>query len=250
MSGQEDRLKAVEPETANCGQQQRHDTLTKSERVCSRNTVEQLFGGGQSRAMSAFPIRMVYMMTDRQEGEPAAQMLVSVPKRCFKRAVKRNRVKRQVREAYRHLKHGVIEAMTARQHDKKVVMAFICIDSNLHPTDRIARKMQNLISRLEERINGKEQAHERSEQGNGLLKDFLKGCNPCREGCKGAVRPCHEGAGVASGAAHLVLSTFHNALHPTLMPFHTHLLRIWPAGSPEARPHKRIAADPLAHLAL
>ena len=91
-------------------------------------------------------------------------MLVSVPKRCFKRAVKRNRVKRQVREAYRHLKHGVIEAMTARQHDKKVVMAFICIDTNLHPTDRIARKMQNLLSRLEERISGKEQAHERSEQ--------------------------------------------------------------------------------------
>ena len=164
MSGQEDRLKAVEPETANCEQQQRHDTLTKSERVCSRNTVEQLFGGGQSRAMSAFPIRMVYMITDRQEGEPAAQMLVSVPKRCFKRAVKRNRVKRQVREAYRHLKHGVIEAMTARQNDKKVVMAFICIDNNLHPTDRIARKMQNLLSRLEERISGKEQAHERSEQ--------------------------------------------------------------------------------------
>ena len=164
MSGQEDRLKTVEPETANCEQQQRHDTLTKSERVCSRNTVEQLFGGGQSRAMSAFPIRMVYMITDRQEGEPAAQMLVSVPKRCFKRAVKRNRVKRQVREAYRHLKHGVIEAMTARQHDKKVVMAFICIDNNLHPTDRIARKMQNLLSRLEERISGKEQAHERSEQ--------------------------------------------------------------------------------------
>lgn len=164
MSGQEDRLKAVEPETANCGQQQRHDTLTKSERVCSRNTVEQLFGGGQSRAMSAFPIRMVYMIIDRQEGEPAAQMLVSVPKRCFKRAVKRNRVKRQVREAYRHLKHGVIEAMNARQNDKKVVMAFICIDNNLHPTDRIARKMQNLLSRLEERISGKEQAHERSEQ--------------------------------------------------------------------------------------
>ena len=164
MSGQEDRLKAVEPETANCEQQQRHDTLTKSERVCSRNTVEQLFGGGKSRAMSAFPIRMVYMITDRQEGEPAAQMLVSVPKRCFKRAVKRNRVKRQVREAYRHLKHGVIEAMTARQHDKKVVMAFICIDNNLHPTERIARKMQNLLSRLEEHISGKEQAQERSEQ--------------------------------------------------------------------------------------
>ena len=157
MSGQEDRMKAVELETAECQQQPRH-TLHKSERVCSRNTVEQLFGGGQSRAMSAFPIRMVYMLTDKADEEPAAQMLVSVPKRCFKRAVKRNRVKRQVREAYRHLKHGVVDAMNRQYPNKKVVMAFICIDAHLHPTERIERKMYNLLSRLQERIEG----HERS----------------------------------------------------------------------------------------
>ena len=81
------------------------NTLSKSERVASRNTVETLFGGGHSRALSAFPLRMVYMLAPRAEGEPAAQMLVSVPKRWFKRAVKRNRIKRQVREAYRTSKH-------------------------------------------------------------------------------------------------------------------------------------------------
>ena len=152
MSGQEDRLKAVEPETANCGQQQRHDTLTKSERVCSRNTVEQLFGGGQSRAMSAFPIRMVYMMTDRQEGEPAAQMLVSVPKRCFKRAVKRNRVKRQVREAYRCNKHSLAAAVAAMEGNKDLSLAFVWLDDNLHPSAEVEKRVQRLLQRLEEKL--------------------------------------------------------------------------------------------------
>lgn len=133
-------------------QQHRRDTLPKAERVASRTTVEELFGGGHSRAMSAFPLRLVYMLSERKEGEPRAQILVSVPKKCFKRAVKRNRVKRQVREAYRHLKHGVTDAMAIHHPGKRLVMAFICIDSSLHPSDTIGRKVGNLLGRLEEKL--------------------------------------------------------------------------------------------------
>ena len=96
------------------------NTLSKSERVASRNTVETLFGGGHSRALSAFPLRMVYMLAPRAEGEPAAQMLVSVPKRWFKRAVKRNRIKRQVREAYRTSKHQLLADIAAGRKYMKV----------------------------------------------------------------------------------------------------------------------------------
>ena len=142
-------------------------TLAKSERVCSRTTVEQLFGGGGSKAMSAFPLRLVYMLADRRADEPQAQMLVSVPKRCFKRAVKRNRVKRQVREAYRHCKHGVADVMLRQHPGKTLVMAFICIDGHLHPTSRIADKVQNLLQRLEEKLGtapvtaqGQDDSHE------------------------------------------------------------------------------------------
>ena len=71
-------------------------TLCKEERLVGRKLVETLFKGGGSRSMSYYPLRIVYCLVAREEAP--VRILVSVPKRCFKRAVKRNRVKRQVRE--------------------------------------------------------------------------------------------------------------------------------------------------------
>ena len=127
-------------------------TLRKSERVCSRTTIETLFGGGHSRAMSAFPLRMVYMLAPREEGEPAAQIMVSVSKRWFKRAVKRNRVKRQVREAYRQNKLIVTSAVETLCPGQKVVMAFIFIDGTLHPSTTVSRKVTALLARLADKL--------------------------------------------------------------------------------------------------
>ena len=131
------------------------NTLSKSERVASRNTVETLFGGGHSRALSAFPLRMVYMLAPRAEGEPAAQMLVSVPKRWFKRAVKRNRIKRQVREAYRTSKHQLLADIDTLFPGQKLVMAFIYIDGELLPSAEIDAKLKNLLCRVGEKLNVK-----------------------------------------------------------------------------------------------
>ena len=128
-------------------------TLGKQERLCSRKLIDSLFKGGGSRAMSGFPLRMVYAMTERHEGEPAAQILVSVPKRCFKRAVKRNRVKRQVREAYRHSRQILIDRLNSRdEFDRSVVMAFIWLDDKLHETDEVSSKVTSLMTRVSEKI--------------------------------------------------------------------------------------------------
>ena len=74
-------------------------TLEKRERMNSKILIEKLFSGG-SKSLSAFPLRIVYMLVE-DENLPTASLLISVPKKRFKRAVKRNRVKRQIREAYR-----------------------------------------------------------------------------------------------------------------------------------------------------
>lgn len=124
-------------------------TFTKAERVCSRTLVEKLFGGGGSRSAAAFPLRAVWMHVHREAGEPSAQLLVSVPKRCFKRAVKRNRVKRQVREAWRKHKHVLHEAMASRP-DEKLVMALIWIDHRLCDTARVERRVAILMERIGE----------------------------------------------------------------------------------------------------
>jgi ribonuclease P protein component len=74
---------------------------------------------------------------------PTASILISVPKKRFKRAVKRNRVKRQVREAYRLQKQLLIEPLEAR--GLHVLIAFIWLDSHLHPSLEVHAKVRKLL---------------------------------------------------------------------------------------------------------
>lgn len=125
-------------------------TLSKEERISGRKQIEKLFGGG-SRSLSAFPLRLVYLLADREPQEPAAKILVSVPKRHFKHAVKRNRVKRQVREAYRKNKHLLLERMETAQ-EKTLLMAFIWLDRQLHDSAEVDEKVCSLLQRVGEKL--------------------------------------------------------------------------------------------------
>lgn len=125
--------------------------LTQAERIKSKLLIDKLFGGGGSRSLAAFPIRLVYMVIERGEHEPPASIMVSVPKRCFKRAVKRNRVKRQLREAYRQNKQLLWQRM-AEKPGEQVLMAFVWTDNQLHETAHVERKMRNLLTRLSEKL--------------------------------------------------------------------------------------------------
>ena len=122
-------------------------TFRKAERIAGRTLVERLFNGTDSRAMSAFPIRLVFLSIPRDEGEPRAKILVSVPKRYFKRAVKRNRVKRQIREAYRKHKQLIPD-----DSKYQMLMAFIWMDSRLYDTSEVERRITNLLQRMIERL--------------------------------------------------------------------------------------------------
>lgn len=114
-------------------------TLPKSERLHSKKLIDSLFGGGRSKAMSAFPLRLVYMPA----GEGASQLLVSVPKRLLHRANKRNRVKRQIREAYR--KHKQIMEGTG------MAIALIWLDGKTWPSEVVEQRVENLLTRAKEK---------------------------------------------------------------------------------------------------
>ena len=73
-------------------------TLGKQERLKSRKLIEKLYKEGNS--VKAFPLRMMYLKTAHTSDFPA-QVGVSVPKRNFKKAPDRNRLKRLMRETYR-----------------------------------------------------------------------------------------------------------------------------------------------------
>ena len=125
-------------------------TFSKKERVVSRKLMDALFQSGNSKSVVAFPLRVVYLYTERAEGEEPAQVLVSVSKRHFKHAVDRNRVKRQIREAYRLTKHVVMETMDAHS-EKRLVMAFIWLTNEKYPSARVKEAVEKTLSRIAEK---------------------------------------------------------------------------------------------------
>lgn len=129
--------------------------LSKWERICGRTLLEKLFTGGKSKSFSVFPLRVVYLLTDQPDGDLQhvipVKMMVSVSKRHFKRAVKRNRVKRQVRGAYRLNKEIVVSAM-ADSPNRQLLLGFIWMSDELHDSDTVTRSMQVLLKRIADKL--------------------------------------------------------------------------------------------------
>ncbi len=123
-------------------------TFRKSERLNSRKLIENLFSGG-SKSFSAFPLRIVYTVSDK-DNLPDVSVLISVSKKRFKRAVKRNRVKRQIRESYRTNKQILLDVTT--ESKQKLIIAFIWLDNNLHPYSTVEEKVKKLLQLIAERI--------------------------------------------------------------------------------------------------
>ena len=121
------------------------NTLRKSERLDKKKVIEKMFAGG-SRSFSVFPLRVVYL----EELEAPVSILVSVSKRRCKRAVKRNRVKRQIRETYRMNKHGLLAVLTEKKC--RLAVAFIYLSDQLVDSSVIEDRMKTALARIAEKV--------------------------------------------------------------------------------------------------
>lgn len=114
----------------------------KADKLKSHSQIQSLFSEG--RAFKKYPIKLIYHADSSLKRH---QVGVSVPKRNFKKAVDRNRLKRQMREAYR-LQQEIIKDLpdyyclmfiyTAREKKN-----FDCIFTNLEHLLRELNKINN-----------------------------------------------------------------------------------------------------------
>ena len=125
-------------------------TFRKRERIASLKLIETLFGGGCSQSVAAFPLRAVYMLSERQSNEAPVQLLISVPKKRFKHAVDRNRVKRQVREVFRQHKDLLYQAVPETQ---RLLLAFIWLSDEHRPSKEVDGRVVTLMQRISEKLN-------------------------------------------------------------------------------------------------
>lgn len=127
--------------------------LTKAERIHSNKTIDALFTRGND-SFVVYPFRLVYRF-ETDEDQARAAILCSVSKKKFKRANKRNHVKRQIREAYRLNKLPLISCL--EQLDKKLAIAFLFLPGSIKESDNIHKKMQEALDQLIRKINPTEE---------------------------------------------------------------------------------------------
>lgn len=133
-------------------------SFQKRERMVSRKLIDTLFGacpakqGLESRgseSMAAYPLRAVYIKKVRARDDAPVQVLVSVPKKHFKHAVDRNRIKRQVREAFRQHKQLLYEALAEQE---QLLLAFIWLSDEHYPSQHVESRVVSLMQRVAEKL--------------------------------------------------------------------------------------------------
>lgn len=79
-----------------------HNTLPKQERLCGKTLISRLLAKGRHGSVPG--LRYLYLTDSRSD---VSRIMISVPKKLFKRAVKRNLLKRRIRESWRKQKHSL-----------------------------------------------------------------------------------------------------------------------------------------------
>lgn len=124
-----------------------NQSFGKEYKLCSKKIIGRLFESG--KRLSSFPFALTYDFEDLPDPAAPFQVVISVPKRNFKRAHDRNRIKRLVRECLRKNKY-ILEDFLAKESNKNRQLALFLVyrfNEELD-YDMLMRKMSKLLLTL------------------------------------------------------------------------------------------------------
>lgn len=124
-------------------------TLGREERLKSDVLITQLYEKG--KGVNKYPLRITYMvLPEKTFTDSLLKVSINASKKGLRLAVKRNRMKRILREIYRHHKHPLIDI--AESHGCCIALGVVYVGSYLMDYDQLERLFLKLQKRLKEEL--------------------------------------------------------------------------------------------------
>lgn len=120
-------------------------SFSKEERLCNVKLIDKLFHSGSSFLL--YPFRIIWLK-ESLPGENPVQVLISVPKKRFKRAVDRNLLKRRIREIYRHQKSERLYPFL-RENSSTILLGISYIGNEIGNYAFMEKKFNSAIIKFE-----------------------------------------------------------------------------------------------------
>lgn len=119
----------------------------KAYKLCSRKTIESVFK--QGRSVRVYPYVVYFQENELPEGQPF-QLVFSAPKKIFRLAHERNRIKRLMREAFRKKKVILEEALG---RDRKQLALFVIYTAKEElPLQKLMARTEQLLTRITQEL--------------------------------------------------------------------------------------------------
>lgn len=119
-------------------------SFRKSDRLCGVRAVGELFVRGHGIVIP--PLKVIYRVLPEDNLISPVRVLVSVPRKNFRRAVDRNLIRRRIKEAWRLNRHPLTEKMSVP--GRRIDLALIWIDTEIRSYEITEKCIIEIIERL------------------------------------------------------------------------------------------------------
>ena len=119
----------------------------KKQKLCSETVIKEMFSNGKSFTTSAF--RLVWKVNNNQD-EVAVKSIIVVPKKKIRLAVKRNIIRRRMKEAYRL--HKIELENMLKNKELHLSIAIIYQKENILPYKTMEEEIKLILERLSKEI--------------------------------------------------------------------------------------------------
>jgi len=118
-------------------------SFSKEERLCGKKSISLLLARGNKYFLHPFSVKWIELSVTEK---PSIQLLAIVPKRYFKKAVDRNKIKRFIRESFR--KNKELLSGPLKEKNKNITLMLLYNSRKIESYQEVESKITLILQFL------------------------------------------------------------------------------------------------------